>query len=264
MPDLRDLLDEAAGQPRDLPDVAMIMRRARLRRVRRRVGAAALATALAAGVLTGVLALAEPHRPQVVEPAPLPGQGQSRPIREGQLEPGRYRGAVGGRPFVLQLGNDDWSVLASHPQWLALTHLQYVLHLQQWVTVAPPSSDDGTARDAAPADLVGWLQANPRLSVQNPTAVVVGGLDGVALDVRVIKPLADPPGECSSQACVVLATVAGSDEAVDIEVGQLARLVILGEPGRQLVLLYRAPEHQFAALDQAVDDLLTGLRFHAS
>ena len=46
--------------------------------------------------------------------------------------------------------------------------------------------------------------------------------------------------------------------------GQLARLVILGEPGRQLVLLYRAPERQFPALDQAVGDLLAGLRFDAS
>ena len=104
-----------------------------------------------------------------------------------------------------------------------------------------------------PEDLVAWLQANPRLSVQNPTPVTVGGLDGVALDIRVIDSLTDPPGECTSRACVVLATVAGSDEAVDIERGQLARLVILGEPGHQLVLLYRAPERQFPALDQAVD-----------
>jgi len=264
MPDLRDLLDDAAGHPRDLPDVARIMRRARPHQMRRRIGAAVLAVALSAGVLTGVVVFSEPDRPQVVEPGPLPGQGQVRPIREGQLEPGRYRGEVGGRSLVLELGNDDWSVLATRPQWLALTHLQYILHLQQWATVVPPGSDDGTGRDPAPADLVGWLQANPRLSVQNTTAVVVGGLDGISLDVRVTTPLADPPGECTSQACVVLATVAGTDEAVDIEQGQLARLVILGEPGRQLVLHYRAPERQFPVLDQAVDDLLAGLRFDAS
>ena len=135
---------------------------------------------MSAGVVAGVVTLSEPDPPGVVQPAPLPGQERARVIREGQLEPGRYSGEVGGRSFVLDLGNDDWSVLVTRPKWLALTHLQYVLHLQQWATVVPPSSDDGTAREPVPEDLVGWLQANPRLSVQNPTPVTVGGLDGVA------------------------------------------------------------------------------------
>ena len=264
MPDLRDLLDDAAGHPRDLPDVAEIMRRARPRRVRRVAGAAILAVAASAGVVTVVSILSEPDPPGVVQPAPLPGEEKARVIREGQLEPGRYSSEVGGRSFVLELGNDDWSVLATRPTWVALTYQQYVLHLQQWATVVPPSSEDGAAREPVPEDLVAWLQANPRLSVQNPAPVTVGGLAGVALDIRVIDSLTAPPGECTSRACVVLATVAGSDEAVDIEGGQLARLVILGEPGRQLVLLYRAPERQFPALDQAVTDLLAGLRFEAS
>jgi hypothetical protein len=264
MPDLRDLLNDAAGHPRDLPDIAEILRRARAARVRRVAGAVTLAVAVSAGVVAGVVTLSEPDAPSVVQPAPLPGQEQAGVIREGQLEPGQYSGVVGGRSFVLELGNDDWSVLAARPGWLALTYRQYVLHVQEWATVVPPSSDDGTAREPVPEDLVAWLQANPRLSVQNPTRVAEGGLDGVAVDVRVIDSLRDPPGECTTRACVILATVAGSDEEVDIERGQLARLVILGEPGRQLVLLYRAPEREFPALDQAVGDLLAGLRFDAS
>ena len=263
MPDLRDLLDDAAGHPRDIPDVAQIMRRAHPRRVRRRAGAAILAIAASAGVVTGVVTLSKPDPPRVVQLGPLPGE-EPRTMREGQLEPGRYRGEVGGRSFVLGLGNDDWSALATQPSWLALTYQQYLLHLQQWATVVPPSSDDGTAREPVPEDLVGWLQANPRLAVQNPTPMVVGGLHGVALDIRVATPLAVAPGECTSSTCVLLATIAGTDEAVDIEQGQLARLVVLGEPGRQVVLFYRAPERQFPVLEQAVDVLLEGLRFDGS
>src|SRR6478609_3591803 len=104
MPDLRDLLDDAAGQPRDLPDVAEIMRRARPRRVRRVAGAAVLAVAASVGVATGVIALSEPDPPSVVQPVQRPGQEQARAVREGQLEPGRYRGEVSGRSFVLELG----------------------------------------------------------------------------------------------------------------------------------------------------------------
>lgn len=185
-------------------------------------------------------------------------------MREGQLEPGRYKGEVAGRSFVLELGNDDWSALTTRPTWLALDHQQYVLHLQQWATVVPPSSDDGTAREPVPKDLVGWLRANPRLAVQNATPLAVGGLDGVALDIRVVKALDVAPGECTGSACVLLATVAGTEEAVDIEQGQLARLIVLGEPGQQVVLSYRAPEREFPVLQQAVDVLLQGLRFDTS
>ena len=261
MPDLRDLLDDAAGDPRDLPDVAQIMRRARPRLIRRRAGAAMLAIAACAGVVTGVVTLSRTDPPAVVQPGPLPDQEQARTLREGQLEPGRYRGEVGGSSFVLELGNDHWSALTARPTWLALTYQQYVLHIQQWATVVPPSSDDGTDREPVPEDLVGWLQTNPRFAVQNATPLVVGGLDGVALDVRVVRPLDKAPAECTSSACVILATVAGTDESVDIERGQLARLVVLGNHGQQLVLSYRAPEREFPVLDQAVDALLHGLHF---
>ena len=263
MPDLTDLLDDAAGHPRDLPDVARIMQRARPRRMRRRAGAVLLGIAACAGVVTGVATVSKPDPPPAVHPGPLPGQEQARTIREGQLEPGRYRGEVGGRSFVLDVGNDDWSVLTTQPEWLALTHEQYVLHLQKWASVVPPSSDDGTAREPVPADLVGWLQANTRLATQHATPLVVGGVDGVALDIRVVTSLEEAPDECTSSACVLLATVAGTDEAVDIERGQLVRLVVLGEPGRQLLLSYRAPERQFPVLQQSVRDLLDGFRFDA-
>ncbi len=261
MPNLRDLLDDAAGQPRDLPDFAEIMRRARPRQVRRRAGVATVAIAMFACVVAGVVTLPTFDQPTVVQRDPSPGPNKAVSMREGQLEPGRYQGEVGGRSFVLELGNDDWSALTIRPEWLALTHQQYVLHLQQWASLVPPTSDDGTAREPVSGDLVGWLQANPRLSVQNATPLVVGGVDGVALDIRVLRPLTEAPAECTSSSCVLLATIAGTEEAVDIEQGQLARLVVLGEPGRQLVLSYRAPERRFPVLEQAVADLLAGWRF---
>ena len=261
MPDLRELLDDAAGRPRDLPDIARIMRRARPRRIRRRAGAAVLAVAASAGVVTGVATWTQPGPSGVVQPGPPPAGVPAHTLREGQLEPGRYQGEVGGRSFVLELKNDDWAALTVRPTWLALTYRQYVVHFQQWATVVPPSSDDGAARQPAPEDLVSWLQKNPRLAVQNVTPVTVGGLDGLSLDVRVVRPLDVTPSECTSNACVLLATVAGTDEDVDIEQGQMARLVVLGGPGRQLVMSYRAPEREFPVLDQAVDVLLDGFVF---
>jgi hypothetical protein len=263
MPELRDLLDDAAGNPRDLPDIALIMRRARPHLVRRRVGAAVAALAVSAVVVTGAVVVAEPHTRGVVEPAP-PGEGRVRPVREGQLEPGRYEGTVGGRPFLLTIGNDEWSVLTARPSWLALTYRQYVLHVQQWADVVPPASADATGREPVPADLVDWLETHPRLAVREVGPVSVGGLTGVALDIRVLRPLAVPPGECTSNECVILATVAGADEEVDLERGQRARLVVLGDPGNQVVLSYRAPEREFAVLDQAAVVLLSGLEFARS
>jgi hypothetical protein len=45
--------------------------------------------------------------------------------------------------------------------------------------------------------------------------------------------------------------------------GQRARFLIVGQSGQQLLIFYRAPEREFSVLDQAVQELLAGLRLTA-
>ena len=43
-----------------------------------------------------------------------------------------------------------------------------------------------------------------------------------------------------------------------------ARVLVLGDPGAQLVVTYRAAEDEFAVLDQAARELLSALRLTRS
>src|SRR5918993_193162 len=137
MRDLRDLLDDAAGNPPDLPDIEMIRRRARPSLVRRRMAVVAGVVALGLAGLIGVDA----------------GLGL---IGHGH-EVGRYA-------FVLRTRSDEWSVLVARPDWLALTYRQYTLHVQVWGGVLSPEADRVGSLEPAPADLAPWIAGNPRLS----------------------------------------------------------------------------------------------------
>jgi hypothetical protein len=259
MPELGELLHGAAGDPPDLPDVEAILRRARPRVVRRRVavGAAVLGVLLAGWVGTSTLLtqMGVVHV-DVVNPVPDPSGTPAQSLRQGQLEPGTHTGTVGAYAVQLETHDDNWGAAVVEPEWLALTFRQYVLHLQVWDSVVPPGS---RARQEPPADLAAWLVEHPALSASSPTPVEVGGLTATQVDVRVVEPLTRTPRECAAR-CVLLGRVAGDGELVDVEVGQRARFLVLGDAGEQLVLFYRAPEQEFAVLDGAVQELLDGLR----
>ena len=59
---------------------------------------------------------------------------------------------------------------------------------------------------------------------------------------------------------MVLARIAGVDELVHLESGERARVLVVGDPGAQVVVTYRAPEDEFAVLDEAARGLLSGLQ----
>jgi len=261
MRDLRSLLDEAAGSPPDLPDLDGIRRRAHPRIIRRRAASIVCLAAVLIACWIGVSTLAGgagKDKGDVVTPAPTPSVTEAPSIRQGQLEPGTYRGGVGDRRLRLEVDNDDWSVVAVHPTWVALTFRQYLVHLQVWGSVVPPRSTDAGGHQDVPDDVAAWLVGHPRLSTSAPAAVVAGGSAATQLDVRVVRPLENPPAECTGP-CVVLGRVAGEGELVDITLGERARFLVFGQGRRQLIVNYRAPEHEFTVLDRAVQDLLTGL-----
>lgn len=266
MPELRELLHRAAGDPPDLPDIEMIQRRARPRIIRKRVAAGAIALAVGLAGWPGMAAVldnTDGRHVDAVDHAPPPTGTPAKALREGLLEPGTYAGRVGRYEVLLETRNDAWGAAVVEPDWLALTYRQYVLHLQLWDSVVPPAGDDASASQDPPADLVAWLAAHPRLSTSAPVKVQVAGLAATQLDVRVVKPLKITPGECTGR-CVVLGRVAGDGELVDLEVGQRARFLVFGPSGRQLVVFYRAPEREFAVPDDAVQALLADMRLETS
>jgi hypothetical protein len=262
--DLRDILDGAAGTPPDLPDIEVIRRRARPALIRRRAaaGLAVVGLTLAAAAVTAELGDASPDRgTTVVHTGPSPAP---RELRAGQLEPGTYVGRVGHYGLRLTLPTDDWTLQADHDTWLALTYRQYVVHLQVWGSVVPDDSADGRATEATPPDIAGWLASNDRITATASRPGQVGGMPATEVVIRVARPLDRPPAECTTSRCVVLARIAGVDELVHVESGERARVLVVGDPGAQVVVTYRAPEDEFAVLDEAARGLLSGLQLTPS
>ena len=160
----------------------------------------------------------------------------------------------------MTLPTDDWSVISDHDTWLALTYRQYAVHLQVWGSVVPDDSPDARSIEATPPDIAAWLASNDRITATASQPTEVGGVPATETVVRVARPLSRPPAECTTSRCVVLARIAGVGELVHIESRERARVLVLGDPGAQLVVTYRAPEDEFAVLDQVARQLLSGLR----
>ncbi|MDQ3716135.1 MAG: hypothetical protein M3381_08995 [Actinomycetota bacterium] len=266
MPDLRDLLEEAAGRPAGFPDISSIRRRARPRLVRRRLAVMIVCVSVALAGWGGVRTLSDylvRGDGQAVAPVDLPPQPTARALLDGQLEPGIYDAELASYLFSIETRTDDWSVLVAQPGWIALTFRQYILHFQIWDSVVDPAATSAETQQPVPEDLLTWLAQHPRLTTSSPTEAGMRGVQGEQIDVRVVRPLEQAPAECSGQQCVILARALGGEQ-VDIEVAQLARIRILGPPGNQLVVFYRAPESEFAVLEQAAEQLLADIRFLAT
>jgi hypothetical protein len=141
MPDLRTLLDEAAGKPPDLPDLAAIRKRGQALKNRNRIGwglgAAAASVLLAAGV--GV-ALRQFDRDAMPAPRPAQSTTQATLTNAGAVQPSPPRDTIaytrtrsdstqavhlmapdgsGDRCLVDTPGSDTWLRWSPDGQWLA-------------------------------------------------------------------------------------------------------------------------------------------------
>lgn len=258
MRDLYDVLDAAAGHPRDLPDMEAIRRRARPHVLKRRGAAVVTVLAVTIGSIGGLYSvLGNRDAAQVVSPA----ENLGVPLRPGQLEAGQYWAQSFRYPFTFATNDDSWSVVSVHPTWVALAYRQYLLHFQVWGSVADPGAAGIGSRQPLPPELTTWLSAHPRLSGSRPTAVQLGEATGSRIDVQVIRPLRRTPDECGGQPCVILGFVAGRGEPVDVETGQRARFFVIGRPGHQMVVSYRSPETEFPQIEAAADELLATVQF---
>ena len=257
MLDLKDLLERAAGDPHDLPHIEPIWRRARFHMWRRRgMGAVAVLAAVAASI--GLFRLL-PFDGSIGVPADR-GHLSGKVLLQGQLESGTYVADAFELPFSFSTRSDAWSASVVEPTWVALIRRSHYLHVQRWDAVFDPAGD-GTEVLPLPEDITGWLVGHPRLRAASPVPVQIGGIRGFAIEVSVQRPLSSSPGECGGLKCVLLGRVAGSGEAVDIERGERARFVVLGPPGDQIVIHYRAPASRFAEVSVAAERLLSSFRF---
>ena len=141
MPDLRTLLDQAAGNPPDLPNLAAIRERGQALKTRNRLGwglgAAAASVLLAAGVSVAVQ-----QSDRDTMPAPQPAHSQARtPVRNAcAVQPSRPSDVIaytasrtdstsavhlmspdgsGVRCLVDTAGPDTWPVWSPDGQWIA-------------------------------------------------------------------------------------------------------------------------------------------------
>jgi len=264
-PELSELLEAGAGDPHDLPDIEAIWNRTRRIVWRRRIAATLVAAAVVVGAALSFRAL-----PSLVDREPTPADElnprSADTLRQGQLEPGTYVAEGFEYPFSFRTTTDSWSASVLEPTWVGLIRRANYVHVQVWDGVFDPTSR--TARPAdlepVPTDLIGWLADHPRLDATDPVPVLIGGVSGFRVDARVAEALPSMPPECGGLRCVVLGRVAGEGELVDVEVGQIARLVVLDVPGGQILILYRAPVGRFERFSTIAERLLATFEFEAN
>jgi hypothetical protein len=260
MPDLKGLLELGAGDPHDLPHVEPIWQRARVHvRRRRGIGAVALVVTVAASIGVYRLLPLDGRSGTPANRGNLPGTV----LRPGQLEAGTYVAGEFDLPFSFRTRGDSWSASVVEPTWVALIRRSHYLHVQRWDAVFDPAGD-GTEVLPLPVDIARWLVHHPRLRAESPVRVQIGGLSGFAIEVSVAQPLAISPDECDGQGCVLLGRVGGTGEPVDIGRGERARFIVLGAPGDQVVIHYRAGEADFERVASRAEWLLSTFTFSGS
>jgi hypothetical protein len=263
--DLRDLLEAGAGQPIDLPHAEELWERGR-RRTRRRQALAVAAT-LAAIVVVGAVAERSwlpTSASRDADPAQEPSVEAMAPLRVGQLEPGTYRSEGWAREFSFKTWDDGWRVVENDRGWLSLVRGSDTLQVASWTKVLDPraSRAEPSAFVTAPDDLAPWLADHPRLRTSS-RATDLGGVTAVMISAVVIRPLATELADCSGEPCAPLARLGTSDALATVVQGQQAVLLVVGEPGKQVVISYAAPPRRFVAADAAARRLLETLRFTA-
>ena len=257
--DVREVLMDAAGATRDLPDVPRIARRGRVLTWKRR----GLRTAVAAIVVVGVVAAGQGLDIFSAEPLPPVEQPQPPQLRSLQdsvaLTPARYVASAFEHPFSVRVTGADWFSGVVTPTWVYLTRKGIHVHVQRWDGVIRPSG--GVAREPVRADLPAWLQEHPGLDVLDQQTVTLSGVDGIRLDLAAKPSAAIQRSECEGRRCVLIARVSTHGEAVDIAVGERARFYILEMSDGPVVVYWHAHASRFEELEPGFDGVVESIRF---
>lgn len=260
MTDLRDLLDQAAGEPPAALPLADIRRRGHSLTRRRHVitgaGLVAAAAVVAAAVVIG---------PQRTAPPP----SQHPPVHTVTptvLKPGTYTdpSLTPHLTFTVPDGL-PWRATLVTPSSLILTNdsVQASVSLQHWSDVYQPvSSAAGTLTTAPrPANLIQWLARHPALNVaSSPEPAFLGNRPAQRITVSVKWDRRLPTGPavgCSAAAdCLILADT--PDNPVVIPQDDTA-VVVADDDSSGLVLTAVVPTDNIDAFMPTVDKIINSL-----
>jgi hypothetical protein len=234
MPDLRDMLQQAAGAPPDNVPLDDIRSRGRSLVHRRRVVAmVVVVVALLAGVAVAI-------RPPG---SATPATDTPRPLTSvGEVTPGTYRANLRDLSVTLEVPSDaQWwtNLLTSHGLVLARATPEAVVSIEPWKRAYEPQGSGPMSVAPVPDDLMAWLSDHPLLFTEDsPRAVRVGDRPAhritVSVDPRRVLP-SGPLVGCSSAAdCVPVAET--PDNPVVVRPGELLTVIVFdGDPDGLIV-----------------------------
>ena len=257
MSDLKYLLDVAAGDISEIPDMSEVTRRSRPYVWRRRAAATSIAVLVVAGAWAGT-------RLNPFDTALPPAEQEQEVVtalEPGPLAPGTYSPTAFRVPLTFDIAYPRWAVTADDPTWIQLLLNNTAnVHIQIWSDVYDPRSDRSKPKTlrTLPTDLGSWLANHPRLKVISRETLEIGGVTATRVDVKAATSLGDTPSECGYRPCVLLGRVAGVGEPVELQVGQRGRFYIFDRGLEQVVLTFRTFDG-FAQLAAEVDTLAHSL-----
>jgi hypothetical protein len=200
-------------------------------------------------------------------------------LAPGPLAPGTYE-TVKLRPKLSFRVGEGWGLLGDEENGIALApkfdpatgpERQLSVTAVKWVFDEPLLTDKELDANRerhirpAPADLVGWLRANPHLKIGPSRPARLGGVRGVQFDVTV----RDIPGpsNCEQFApdhCVLLFPITrGSEEPIElVEVGgSPSRYTLVEVKGQPVLVTVGAPADQFKAFVAEAGKVLETVSF---
>jgi hypothetical protein len=254
MSDLRELLDVAAGDVHEIPNVKEFIRSGRPFVWKRRA-------AYAMGILLVAFGSWAAKEQLFVESSLPPAEVNEVPAESlalGELEPGRYSATSFEIPLRFDIDYDRWTVASIQPTWIQLrVDATANVNIQIWDRVydAGSGSRSSKALLPLPSDLVAWLQSNRNLEVSNVAEVTTAGLRGTRVDLRVRSTLAYTPSECGLRPCILIARVEGTGETVDLQRGEAARCYIFEVEDHRIVVMMHS-DRDFDHLSEETDRLV--------
>jgi len=159
------------------------------------------------------------------------------------LSPGTYATKVFEPGLSFSVGKGWTAALPETPDAVALVEqngptLIGILNVEK---VFDPTDPEGPLKPA-PDDMVGWLQDHPRLEVEPPSRVSVGGVSGQQFDAIASEPKEGP--DFCSEPCVPLFYI--TDNNFWVGKSEKYRFIVLDDvKGQEVTIFFGGPAVEF-------------------
>ena len=159
------------------------------------------------------------------------------------LTPGKYQTKVFEPGMSFSVGKGWMAALPETPDAVTLAEqngptLIGILNVEK---VFDPSDPEGALKPA-PEDMLSWLQEHPRLDVEPPSRVSVGGVGGQQFDAIASEPKKGP--EFCSEACVPLFYITNNNFWVGKS--EKYRFIVLDDvEGQTVTIFFGGPAVEF-------------------